>query len=267
MTTTKNLTAAHLWLPILLLSVPSSSQTVALDQIVGPVTERVITVSPVEFNQELIASECNRFLREPRSPLSKLILASSQTDALSMRSGKHIHEVYQSWYPSFVDQSRSAGPVAELIVFGSNATLRVQDRSRQITRSVLRGHDALTIDLGGTPFELLDFHSAHLAHPVEGVAPEGLVVDLYFRTSDKLSLGKAKVLTSRMVDRIGIRHGVSVYVRNDTWFIEDPSFPVYYRFSPYEHVPTREEYQTGPQIICVIDHHSEIRCSGHKLEN
>ena len=104
--------------------------------------------------------------------------------------------------------------MAELIIAGRRATLRIQDRERRITTLNLAEGDALTVDAKGAWFDLLDLHSARLAHPIEGVAPDGLLVDLYFQSREPLSLQSAEALTKQMLDIAALQQ-VTIYIRRD----------------------------------------------------
>jgi hypothetical protein len=251
---------------LLLCRVPGDSQVIR-DEEIGPARERVIVVAPKAFTEQSVRSWSSGLLREAHVPLAKLIIATSEEDARSMEVGKATHLAYQGWYPSYVEQRRSSGPVAELITLGRKATLRIYWPPGKTSESVLGTGDALSFRTDNATFELLDFYVRRLASPVEGVAPDAQLFDLYFRgkVSDRSSLDAAAALTERLLLELGVRAGVTAYIRDDTWFIDEPTFPVFYRFSGDQPVPSREEYYGRRQITCVIDHHLKVSCSGHNL--
>jgi hypothetical protein len=197
-------------------------------------------------------------MKEEKVSLSKLILATTETDLLSMRVQKATHTSYQSWYPEFVDQRALVGPAAELITVAGRATLRIQDRSRSVSSIVLGSGDALRFVADGQTFNLLDFSGRKLA-PVEKVAPEGEIFEFYFYSASAFTKDSAKTLTKKIMSELGLT-GVTVAVRSDAWFIEDPTFPIYYRFSPGGDPPTVEAYRSGRQVACVAGNSSNIRC-------
>lgn len=173
---------------------------------------------------------------------------------------KATHTVYQSWYPEFLRESSSAGPGAELIVVGHRATLRIfQGRSRRVTTIHLGGGDALKFHVSGFDFQLLDFSAQRLPGPVPRVAPQGKVFQFYFCSRSRFSTDSVKGLTRRLMVQFGIT-GVTITVRDDTWFIEEPTFPSYYRFTPGEATPTAAQYRAGRQTTCISDGTSNIRC-------
>src|SRR5205823_8573106 len=105
-----------------------------------------------------------------------------------------------------------------------------------VSRTTIHGPDILEIDVDDHRFELLDLHAARLPEPIPIAAPDGTAVEFYFRTRDRLTLKSGKSLAERLLRKTGLKQ-VTVILRNDTWFIQEPTFPTYYKFSN-EPVPT-----------------------------
>lgn len=118
----------YLCLGVLLGAGLANSETGEVTERVGNTVQRFVKIPTESFTQPSIAELCKKFMKEEKVPLSKLILATTETDLLSMRVQKATHTSYQSWYPEFVGQRASVGPAAELITVAGRATLRIQDR-------------------------------------------------------------------------------------------------------------------------------------------
>lgn len=251
--------ALHLFfLGVILALGLADSETHEHSERVGDTIQRFVNIPAESFTQPAIVELCRKFMKEEKVPLSKLILATTQTDLLSMRVQKATHTSYQSWYPEFVDQRASVGPAAELITVAGRATLRIQDGSRRVSTIVLGSGDALRFVADGQIFNLLDFSGRTLA-PVEKVAPKGEIFEFYFCSGSRFTKDSVITLTTNIMRELRLT-GVTVEVRNDTWFIEDPTFPIYYRFSPSGAPPTVEAYRSGRQVTCVAGTSSNIRC-------
>jgi hypothetical protein len=248
----------HLCLGVLLGAALANSETGDTTERVGDTVQRFVKVPTESFNKPSIVGLCKKSLTEEMVPLSKLVLATTETDLLSMRVQKATHTSYQSWYSEFVDQRASVGPAAELITVAGRATLRIQDRPRSVSTIVLGSGDALRFVADGHVFNLLDFSGRNLA-PVEKVAPEGEIFEFYFCSGSAFTRDSVKTLTKNIMRELGLT-GVTVAVRSDTWFIEDSTFPIYYRFSPSGAPPTVEAYRSGRQVTCVAGTSSNIRC-------
>ena len=123
--------ALHLFfLEVVLALGLADSETHEHSERVGDTIQRFVNIPAESFTQPAIVELGRKFMKEEKAPLSKLILATTQTDSLSMRVQKATHTSYQSWYPEFVDQRASVGPAAELITVAGRATLRIQEGSR-----------------------------------------------------------------------------------------------------------------------------------------
>jgi len=226
---------------------------------VGNTIQRFVTLPNESFTKTSIVELCKKFTREKKVSLSKLILATTESDVLSMRVQKATPTSYRSWYLQFVDErDASVGPAAELIAVGTRATLRIQDRSKRVSTTVLGTGDALRFVADGHVFNLLDFSGRNLA-PVEKVAPDGEIFEFYFSSGGTFTKDSVIALTKSIMRTLGLT-GVTVEVRNDAWFIEEPTFPVYYRFSPSDTPPTAEAYCSGRQVTCVAGTTANIRC-------
>lgn len=246
------------WFALLSLAPPGISQ-LTVDERVGNTVQRMMITPAESFNTPSIVALCKKFIAEQTAPLSKLIVASTKSDLLSMRGHKATHTAYQSWFLEFVEQRASVGPAAELIVLNHRATLRIQDKVRHLTTLVVGRGDALKLDGEGIVFDLLDFSARKLPGPVARVAPEGQVFEFYFSTQGTLSRGRVEALTLKIMNTLGLT-GVTVEARNDTWFVEDTTFPTYYRFSTSEAVPTLEQYRAGRQVTCLSNGRSKVLC-------
>jgi hypothetical protein len=222
----------------------------------GPALSRTVVLSPQDFDERQILKICRTYMSQNQAKIAKLVLATTKEDAFYL--SKATHTVYESWYPDYIYKAKHAGPFAELIVFGSGATLRIRHSSGKVTQSVLSERDALAITVDGVTFELLDFHFQPLAQP------EGGSFEFYFRTPHDLSIRLSEELTKAVLRGSGISHA-QVNVRNDSWFIDDPDFPTYYRFTE-DPLPAREEYKARSQVGCSVTGDSRVLCQGHNLD-
>jgi hypothetical protein len=235
------------------------SETVVQNERIGNAVQRSVLIPSESFNKIFLTALCKKFIADEKAPLAKLIVATTEADLLTMLGHKATHTVYQSWYPEYVRERSSSGPAAELIVVNGRATLRIQDQSRSVTTVTLAGGDALKFYADGIEFHLLDFSARTLPGPVAGVAPQGQVFEFYFCSRSSFTTDSVRLMTLQIMTRLGLT-GVTVAVRDDTWFVEEPTFPTYYRFAPSDIAPTIKQYSGGHQATCLSIGDSRVQC-------
>jgi len=153
------------------------------------------------------------------------------------------HLTYEYWRGMYDAAVRSPNEIAELVSIGANAVLRVRDGVGKIHRQILVGEDPLAVEIDGDRLEVLYFAFS---------AARGYVsqrVDVYVRTRAPLEAEVGlKLFQKLQVFFPGLE--VSIFIRNDPWFVYEPTYPFANPFVEDQHPPTAEEYPNGQTLRC-----------------
>lgn len=162
---------------------------------------------------------------------------------------KPSHVTYDHWRGLYGSLAQSSNEIAEMVSIGGNAVLRIHDGVGTIHTRVLAGKDPLQIDTERDRFEVLYFaFSTPGLHILQRV-------DVYIRTDSRLTAESGIELLRRM-QPLFPDFEVSIFVRNDPWFIYEPTYPVLNPFLKNERPPTIEEYGNGQTLKCGQTSHS-----------
>ena len=204
--------------------------------------QRSITVSASSFTEKKVLRLCRTELgRKPRAGLTQLIIYGDKGGPPLPKPTAQI--TYDHWRGLYDSAANSPNEIAEMISIGADAVLRMRDANGNINRRLLAGKDPLHIEVQGDQFDVV-----YLAF--SGSGPYALHrVDAYIRASAKLKaevgLQLLRVLQSKLQEL-----EVSVSVRNDAWFIHEPTYPFFNPFTEALTPPTAEEYDRTKTLRC-----------------
>jgi hypothetical protein len=203
--------------------------------------QKAIDVAPESFSESYLERLSRKELaRSPRSNFTQILFYG---DRGGPPLPKASHDSYEHWRGLYETLARTPNQIAEAISIGKDAVLRVCDGSGRLSRKVLAGRDPLQIDLGSDRFEIV-----YLAF----TAPGSYIlqrVDIYVRTTSPLNTETGLELL-RKLQPIFPDLEVSLLVRNDAWFISEPSYPFVNPFVAAANPPTAEEYSHSRTLRC-----------------
>jgi hypothetical protein len=207
-------------LAALLAAVPAAGQTI-LTEVVGE----------SEFTFQRLAKRARAKLLEAASePLVRYTMFASEPSPLFLTQSPV--ESFAGWLASWKSAAKVRWRVAEAVAIGPDAVLRIR-MGRSMSRIVLRGRDPLFVAAGGRRCEIL-----HVASRAPGSAA------VYLRGPGPLP---CEAVYRSLRQSIPLK--LSVRMRTDPWFLNDPDFPPYCFFQISE-PPTRDAVAAGVQTSC-----------------
>lgn len=226
---------------IFLVAIAAKAETVLGELNRAGMREKSIKVDPGSFTENNVVRLCRVELRrKPRANVT-ILHVYGERGAAPLPQPVHGH-TYEYWRGFYDSQSQLPNEIAEMVAIGKNAVLRMRDASGRVTRRVLAGRDPLLIGLQGTRFEIV-----HLAFsPARPYIFQRASV--YVRTAEPLE-------TAPGLELLGILRPVfpdlevSVYIRNDAWFIHEAGYPFFNPLVEDEIPPSPDEYRT-PTLRC-----------------
>lgn len=155
---------------------------------------------------------------------------------------KPSHTGYNNWRSTWDILSGQQRPQAEIIAINGNAVLRVRDAAGKISTKALAGSNPLIVELGPRTYTI-----GHIAVPESAASFQNIYV--YLQTEGALSEEDGLELYKRFV-RVFSGLDVSVFVRNDMWFIRQMTFPFVIPYSADMNPPTLAEYTASKTLEC-----------------
>ena len=199
-----------------------------------------IAISPNLFNEMHLEQVCRSELsKSPRSGFMQILLLGDRGGSPLPKSG---HFDFKMWRRMHDEAVNMPNEFAEMISINGEAVLRMRDGSGKVTKKVLTEHDPLKVVIAGDMFEII-----YLGFSAP--APFTLQrVDAYVRTSASLKPESGLDLL-RKLDQVFPGYEVSVFVRDDPWFIYQPSYPF---FNPFveEPTPPTDPDHLAPTLQC-----------------
>lgn len=203
--------------------------------------QKSVVVAPGTFSESYAEQLARAELaKKPRVNFTQLYVYGQKGGA---PLPKFPHITYEHWRTLYDSQVSAPNELAEMISIGSDAVLRVRDGGGNVSRRVLAGKDPLQIEVQGYRFEIV-----YLAFSAP--APSVLQrVDIYIRTPAPLGSGAGMDLL-RVLRPIFPDLDVTVYVRNDAWFIYEPSYPFLNPLIENSSPPGPEQYNKTQTLRC-----------------
>lgn len=206
--------------------------------------------SPDPFDEE---SECKGF----NVCVSWRFRTSS--DAALVIDGKgHMEADYREWISRYGhDLRRGALRAKRIIRIGPN---RVEETLEQqkVSRRVLKGSDPARFSIRGVTCEVLDLAGHRLPRPIRADGLNPLIVTAWLRASALPSESDAKAISRDLQRRLNHSY-LSISIRTDSWFIEDPFFPVWFPFAT-DGPPDYSEYRLRGEALCTTSE-KDVSCA------
>lgn len=216
--------------------------------------ERAVLVARQHFTVANIEKIAWRFLRETGD--LKCIRLQVYTDAADANPlPKPAHQDYEGWLTWFTRHSEKAWNLAELVAISGSAVLRIRN-STGVRRLTLRGTDPLVLTFGADRVEILHFGFEPIAVPGY-VTDRGITV--YARTKWHLTPHLGENVIRELRKRLP-QADISLYLRNDHWFVEEPYFPTYYPFELGITPLAKQDYLSSPVLRCTYVSPEPARC-------
>jgi hypothetical protein len=247
-----------------LFSACATSEEITL-RIVSPVyiVQRSI-VPRHEFRPAVIRELAVRFVRMSAGVPFATLYIDTDVDQYGRYSNKGLDSLtYENWVHRLT--SALAGGelpipnIAQVDVIDREAVLRTRLNNR-VSREVLTRVDPRLVSVKGTRFEILHFTAA----PNETAVPGTLNINcsecisfltVFARTNGSISRSGACDLASAL-KHLAPGLSISVSVRRDPYFVTSGDFPMLYAFDDEHAIPSKAEYQRGPEAGCVVDSRS-----------
>jgi len=171
------------------------------------------------------------------------------------------HVGYDWWKHGFENVPRF--PMARLVAIEGNAVFEYGD-GEHIQRKVLAGSDPLLVTVGASTFRVLYFAFV----PITVRRPQELDADrlkIFAETDQALDPIAGKDLFAAL-NRLIPLTDISLFIRNDTWFLDIAGYPLIYPFRHEETPPTKEIFQKSHTLLCggpTKDSYHCIELTGH----
>jgi hypothetical protein len=174
-------------------------------------------------------------------------------DATRELHGKFATEgTYERWLWMYQRFGRQLLPMAQFNGYGDSAVLRLRDSAGKCSEIVLAGTDFLKIDSGGIKFEILQIGYHSLPPSTQPSSGDEAIVSVWLRASRLPTKDEAREL-SRFLQHRFLQKRVWAEFRTDSYFIDDDSFPIMYRFDPEPHPPGKEELERSKTVYCFCE--------------
>jgi hypothetical protein len=202
--------------------------------------EKSVEVDQGRFTINHVERLCRAELRRKPRVKVTILRIFGKTGGAPLPQPLH-GRTYEYWR-NIYDQTPRSNEIAEMIAIGSNSVLRMRHATGQVERRVLTGTDPLQIGMHGSHFEILylTFTTAR-AYVLQAVS---VYVTTTATLGTPVGLELLKILTPLFPDL-----EVSVNIRNDSWFINEPGYPFLNPFIEEKNPPSSRERKT-PTLSC-----------------
>jgi len=207
----------------------------------------LLVIPSNEFRKDELLQLAKRYLRR-YSNINLLqvgIYVDRETAADSR--GKHIdHYSFDMWKREFASgKQKKSLCAAELLKYGTAATLRIRYPDAKIEEIVITGENVFHPIVSGVAFNLL-----HMTVVFQGFSTaRELMPMLYFSTSKGLTAEDAEAFAKTFLRMSGASR-LKIYMRQDEWFISDSFYPWNNPFSAAEAPPSEAEAARSDEFLC-----------------
>jgi hypothetical protein len=230
----------------------NSAPVIYADQFEG-ITVRAVIADSAQF--ATIAEDFYRGWESKlsdRARLSVIWMFSTEAQGTAITWGKgRFHIDYDWWVSAFRWEANRIQPLALAVFSRRGGVLVMRSATGEIHRRVLGGKDPLRVSINGLELEILDLRFPGMA-PRNSVGYEKDYAMIYVRAKKPLTEQSTR-LTVATISAETTLTKASVLIRSDSWFIDDPFFPVVY---PFEHQlipPGAEAYSASKTAICRLE--------------
>lgn len=150
-------------------------------------------------------------------------------------------------------------PSARVIALNDNAIVEYRGQDGTVERKILRGSDPLRVKTRVGTFQLL--HLTYRAMPLPMQAgKETESVEVFAQTDQPLESAVGIALVTRLAELIPLKE-ITVYVRNDAWFLDLSGYPLIHPFHQNTTPPTKEQFQQSITLTCGRSVEHSYTCS------
>lgn len=218
-------------------------------------------VGPEFMNASRLEKLHDERARKNPSPSDLIIISAfeNRADAAQTLSGKvHTEITYDDWRTQYEAAMRRAPlRMMQLISIGTDVVLR-SATGTGVSRAVLGGSDPTMFEAGGRHYEILEIFFNRLPRSIRPDGRNPVIVSAYIKSDFFPTVEQGKEV-SRILQKRLHHPTVVVNIRADTWFIEDPGFPLWFPFANDRTPPSFSEYKARGQMLC-NDQDAEVIC-------
>lgn len=221
---------------MLILAGTASADRVLVEHRWPSLREITIQVESAKFTPEYLMRICRTQLKtKPIEPFLRVEIFGDEGGSLLPKPS---HFIFQSWLGL---RRYKLGPYAELLAINGNAVLRMRDPEGMVSSRVIAGRNPLQISIGVYHYEIVHFDLRDWPGPK---------VEVYARTEAPLAPDPGIALLRALKPLFARCRSLSLYLRNDAWFVHEPNFPYLYPFESNEPRPIEEEYRKTLTLTC-----------------
>jgi hypothetical protein len=228
------------WAILLASCVMVPGDTISRDEMLGRV--RVSRVAGIDESSFVFETLQKRSVVEmTRNKTIQVLQTTFQVGKGGDSIPKPDHMGFDDWLRMYDFQSHHHPAIAELTVIRGNALLRFRSPQGRVEKKVLAGKNPLMFKVRDKDYEAV---SIVFSNPLSS----GLSV--YVRTRATLNAEEGAELLSQL-STLFPKLAVSLLVRNDEWFVFDPSYPYFNPFSESVNLPDARSY--GSTLTCAFE--------------
>lgn len=150
-------------------------------------------------------------------------------------------------------------PVARVMIIGDKAVLSYRDQHGLQHHSLAGTKHGLQLRASGVDYELLHVSLSEAGKAVAPSMRHG--VRFFLQTGPRISISSCIAL-ARQLSALAGRTSVSMLVRPDPWFLDQPDYPGFPAFARDTKIVSAAEYLLAPHVSCTVDAAQRVRCSG-----
>jgi len=209
--------------------------------VAGPSVEISEVIVPAkEFTLSALTKRSSRLMLAKRYDLRFVWFFASKNDFLTFfDSPVATHMTYGLWRRGYETATSRRYPVGALVAIRDSAVVLLRNQDR-VSRRVIRGTDPTVVNIEGGSFFISYFYKVPANKPI---------LTLYAWTSSPLTAELGERFLAALSASVPFG-ALSVRVRNDPWFVDDPVHPFFNPFYPGFAPPTEAEYNRSPTMAC-----------------
>jgi hypothetical protein len=203
----------------------------------------VVSVNPATFSPERAMAVASLVRDRHRDfALTRVYVVPDGCDAPIERSYIMDGRTYDGWQRSF-QMPRTFCPTARILFCHHGEVLDYVDATRSFHR-VLNMPDPTVLNLPALHAELRYL----LIHSLSAIKQDQDRAEVFVAVDGTITQEVAATIFKTVQDMMPLSN-ITTYIRNDSWFISIPSFPLRDVFQ-HEDPPTLDQYERTPTAIC-----------------
>lgn len=215
-----------------------------------------VTVPAQTFTHEAAKEVALKILEESRGVSFLHAEIFADEDFPPYHYMRIFHVGYEWWQRCFSERSRFQ--VGRLVGLNGNIVLNYRSESGNTSSTVLSGSDPLMIGTPKGTFKLLHF-GFWPASPLSVKGHESDELEVFAQTDVQLGPDVAKEIYRKLKSMLPLKE-IMLYVRNDSWFLDVPGYPLEYSFGESERPPTRAVFAESTTLDCGTTLTGEENC-------